>query len=92
MGSGVGAVREAVEALVAQGEKVGAVIVRLYRPFPIEDFVAALPATTRTIAVLDRVKEPGAPGEPLYVDVITALAEQCAALFPGRAPRVLIAR
>jgi pyruvate-ferredoxin/flavodoxin oxidoreductase len=75
MGSGVGATREAVEKLVAAGEKVGLVTVRLYRPFDVEGFVAALPKTTRSIAVLDRTKEPGAVGEPLYQDVVTALSE-----------------
>ncbi len=75
MGSGTGAVRETVKALVATGEKVGAVVVRLYRPFPAADFAAAVPATVRRIAVLDRCKEPGAPAEPLHLDVVTALAE-----------------
>jgi len=76
MGSGVGAAREAVDALVAAGEKVALVAVRLYRPFDADAFVAALPPTTRRIAVLDRCKEPGATGEPLYLDVVTALAER----------------
>ena len=75
MGSGVGALREAVAKLVAAGEKVGLVTVRLYRPFDVEAFVAALPKTRAAIAVLDRTKEPGAIGEPLYQDVVTALAE-----------------
>jgi pyruvate-ferredoxin/flavodoxin oxidoreductase len=75
MGSGVGASGEAVRALVAAGEKVGLLTVRLYRPFDTEAFVAALPKSVRTIAVLDRTKEPGAVGEPLYQDVITALVE-----------------
>jgi pyruvate-ferredoxin/flavodoxin oxidoreductase len=73
MGSGVGAAREAIEALVARGEKVGAVVVRLYRPFDAQRFVAALPASVRALAVLDRTKEPGALGEPLYSDVMVAL-------------------
>jgi pyruvate-ferredoxin/flavodoxin oxidoreductase len=73
MGSGVGAAREAVEALVAQGEKVGMVVVRLYRPFDVPAFLAALPDTVTGIAVLDRTKEPGAPGEPMLQDVVTAL-------------------
>jgi len=76
MGSGVGAAREAVDALVAAGEKVALVAVRLYRPFDADAFVAALPATTRSVVVLDRCKEPGATGEPLYLDVVTALAER----------------
>jgi pyruvate-ferredoxin/flavodoxin oxidoreductase len=75
MGSGVGATREAVQKLQAAGEKVGIVTVRLYRPFDAEAFVAALPKTVRAIAALDRTKEPGALGEPLYQDVVTALAE-----------------
>jgi pyruvate-ferredoxin/flavodoxin oxidoreductase len=73
MGSGVGAAREAVEALIAQGEKVGMVIVRLYRPFDVPAFLAALPETVTGISVLDRTKEPGAPGEPLLQDIVTAL-------------------
>jgi pyruvate-ferredoxin/flavodoxin oxidoreductase len=73
MGSGVGAAREAIAALTAAGERVGAVTVRLYRPFDAAGFVQALPASVRGIAVLDRVKEPGATGEPLYGDVLGAL-------------------
>jgi pyruvate-ferredoxin/flavodoxin oxidoreductase len=79
MGSGVGAARETVDTLNAQGEKVGVVAVRVYRPFSAAAFVASLPGTTKTIAVLDRTKEPGALGEPLYVDVVTGLAEEQAA-------------
>ena len=75
MGSGAEVAHEAVDALVARGERVGLLKVRLFRPFAVEQFIAALPATTRAIAVLDRTKEPGAIGEPLYCDVITALAE-----------------
>jgi pyruvate-ferredoxin/flavodoxin oxidoreductase len=75
MGSGVGASREAVAKLVAAGEKVGLVTVRLYRPFDGQAFIAALPKTVRAIAALDRTKEPGALGEPLYQDVVTALVE-----------------
>jgi pyruvate-ferredoxin/flavodoxin oxidoreductase len=76
MGSGAGAASEAVEALRARGEKVGLLTVRLYRPFSALDFLAALPASTQAIAVLDRTKEPGALGEPLYQDVVTALNER----------------
>ena len=76
MGSGAGAIEEAVEALQARGEKVGLLKVRLYRPFAVDAFVNALPRSVRRIAVLDRTKEPGAIGEPLYQDVVTALAEQ----------------
>ena len=78
MGSGVGAAEEAIERLTADGEKVGLVKVRLYRPFDQAAFLKALPKTVRRIAVLDRTKEPGALGEPLYLDVVTALAEQLA--------------
>jgi pyruvate-ferredoxin/flavodoxin oxidoreductase len=78
MGSGAGAAAEAVAALTAAGEKVGVVTVRLYRPFPAEALAAALPETVRRVAVLDRTKEPGAAGEPLYQDVVTALAERAA--------------
>ena len=79
MGSAAGAAAEAVEALTAGGERVGLVTVRLYRPFPAEALAAALPPTVRRIAVLDRTKEPGATGEPLYQDVVCALAERGAA-------------
>ena len=75
MGSGAGAVEEAIEKLNRQGEKVGLVKVRLYRPFDSSAFVSALPSSVRRIAVLDRTKEPGAIGEPLYQDVVTALFE-----------------
>ena len=79
MGSGVGAVEETVEALNRKGEKVGVVKVRLYRPFSTSGLIGALPATTKSIVVLDRTKEPGAPGEPLYQDVVTTIAEEQAA-------------
>jgi pyruvate-ferredoxin/flavodoxin oxidoreductase len=75
MGSGAEVAQEAVEYLVAKGEKVGLVKVRLYRPFSLGSFMAALPRTTTHIAVLDRTKEPGALGEPLYQDVVTSLRE-----------------
>ena len=75
MGSGTGASGEAVRALVARGEKVGLLTVRLYRPFDARAFVAALPRSVRAIAVLDRTKEPGAVGEPLYQDVIASVVE-----------------
>ena len=76
MGSAAGAAQEAVEALRARGERVGLVTVRLFRPFDGAALAAALPVTARAVAVLDRTKEPGALGEPLYQDVVTALAEQ----------------
>jgi pyruvate-ferredoxin/flavodoxin oxidoreductase len=75
MGSGAEVAHETVDALVAQGEKVGLLKVRLFRPFAVETFVAALPESCTSIAVLDRTKEPGATGEPLYCDVVTALSE-----------------
>ena len=84
MGSGAETAQATVEWLVARGERVGVLKVRLFRPFSVADFVAALPVTTRAVAVLDRTKEPGAPGEPLYLDVVTALAET------GRLPAVLV--
>lgn len=87
MGSGVPTAREAVDAMVAAGEKVAVVAVRLYRPFDAAAFAAALPATTKDVVVLDRTKEPGAVGEPLYQDVVAALAE-CHADGATR-PRVL---
>ncbi len=79
MGSGVGAAEEAVEALQKKGEKIGLLKVRLFRPFDADAFFGALPKTVRSIAVLDRTKEPGALGEPLYMDVITAFSEAVAA-------------
>ncbi len=75
MGSGAEAVEETINYLVAQGEKVGAIKVRLYRPFSVKDFVAAFPKTTKAVSVLDRTKEPGSTGEPLYQDTITAFTE-----------------
>src|SRR5690242_20243183 len=76
MGSGAEVAHETVEALAAAGDKVGVLKVRLFRPFSIPDFIGALPTSVKAIAVLDRTKEPGATGEPLYCDVVTALAEQ----------------
>ncbi|NJC98677.1 MAG: pyruvate:ferredoxin (flavodoxin) oxidoreductase, partial [Anaerolineae bacterium] len=75
MGSGGETVEETVKYLAAKGEKVGAVRVRLYRPFPVEHFLKALPKSVKSIAALDRTKEPGASGEPLYLDVVNALVE-----------------
>ncbi|MBI4606195.1 MAG: pyruvate:ferredoxin (flavodoxin) oxidoreductase, partial [Planctomycetes bacterium] len=83
MGSGAEAVAETVCRLSAAGEKVGVVKVRLFRPFSVNAFVAALPRTVKAIAVLDRTKEPGSVGEPLYQDVVTAISE---ALASGEAP------
>jgi pyruvate-ferredoxin/flavodoxin oxidoreductase len=75
MGSGAETAEETVNYLVAQGEKVGLIKVRLYRPFAADRFLAALPPTARAVAALDRTKEPGSAGEPLYQDVITAISE-----------------
>src|SRR4029453_13946599 len=94
MGRGAGPGPETVEHLAAKGEKVGVVKVRLYRPFASASFLAALPRSTRAIAVLDRTKEPGAPGDPLYLDVMTALGEAPGTgAFPfEREPRVVAGR
>jgi pyruvate-ferredoxin/flavodoxin oxidoreductase len=93
MGSGAEAAQETVEYLANRGEKVGILKVRLYRPFSVEHFISALPLSVKTIAVLDRTKEPGSIGEPLYLDIVTALAETMANHEPLRrftlAPRVV---
>jgi len=83
MGSGAETAQETVEYLVARGEKVGVLKVHLFRPFSIEYFVKALPKTVKSIAVLDRTKEPGATGEPLYQDVLAALTET---MIQGKLP------
>jgi len=75
MGSGAEAVEETVRYLNTQGEKVGVIKVRLYRPFSIKHFIALLPKTLKSLAVLDRTKEPGSVGEPLYLDVVSAISE-----------------
>ena len=79
MGSGAETAQETVEYLTAKGEKVGILKVRLYRPFSVEHFVKALPSSVKKIAVLDRTKESGSTGEPLYLDVVTALSETISA-------------
>jgi pyruvate-ferredoxin/flavodoxin oxidoreductase len=83
MGSGAEAAEELVEHQVEAGEKIGLLKVRLYRPFSIEHFIQALPQTVKSIAVLDRTKEPGGVGEPMYLDVVTAITE---AFTAGTAP------
>jgi len=91
MGAGGITAAETAKVLTAQGEKVGVIQVRLFRPFSVKHLMAALPATVKTIAVLDRTKEPGGAGEPLYQDVITGITEGLAediALFEV-APRVV---
>jgi len=88
MGSGCETAEETINYLVERGEKVGMVKVRLYRPFSLEHFVAALPATTKIVGVLDRTKEPGSLGEPLYLDVMSCVSEHFANI--GKvAPRVI---
>ncbi len=82
MGSGVETVRATAAALNGRGEKLGVLHVRLYRPFAVDDFLAALPASTRAIAVLEQTKEPGALGEPLYLDVVNAIAQARRPHFP----------
>ncbi len=83
MGSGADVVEETVDYLVSKGEKVGVLKVHLFRPFSVEHFIKAIPASVKSIAVLDRTKEPGAIGEPLYEDVRTAIGE---AMGAGRSP------
>ena len=75
MGSGAEVAEEAIEYLVSRGEKVGMIKVRLFRPFSVEHFLKAIPSTVQSIGVLDRTKEPGSVGEPLYQDVVTAIQE-----------------
>ena len=86
MGSGTQAAEEAVDYLLKKGEKVGLISVHLYRPFSAKHFLAALPKSAKRIAVLDRTKEPGAPGEPLYLDVCEVLKGQADApeIYAGR--------
>ncbi|MFA6028429.1 MAG: pyruvate:ferredoxin (flavodoxin) oxidoreductase [Elusimicrobiota bacterium] len=94
MGSGIGPVEEAVDALNAKGEKLGVLKVRLYRPFCAASFLKALPKSVKSIAVLDRTKEPGALGEPLFLDVVTVVQEaQSAGSAPWKAmPRIISGR
>ncbi len=89
MGSGLGAAEETVEHLVARGNKVGLVKVRLFRPFSPARLLAAIPTTATRLAVLDRTKEPGADGEPLYKDVLTALAQAVTQGEREQLPRVV---
>lgn len=83
MGSGIETLEETAKFLNSKGEKIGVVAVRLYRPFSVADFVKVLPSTVKKITVLDRTKEQGSAGEPLYLDVVTAISE---ALADGTAP------
>jgi pyruvate-ferredoxin/flavodoxin oxidoreductase len=89
MCSGAETVEETALHLAQQGEKVGALTVRLYRPFSVADFLKTLPPTVKSISVLDRTKEPGSTGEPLYLDVVTAIAE---GLADGSAPFLTMPR
>ncbi|VVM07228.1 pyruvate-ferredoxin/flavodoxin oxidoreductase [Methylacidimicrobium cyclopophantes] len=89
MGSGAETARETAAVLRRAGEKVGVVQVRLFRPFSTESFLAALPPSCRAIAVLERTKEPGAPGEPLFLDVVASLAEACSEGKLSHLPRVI---
>ena len=87
MGSGVQTALETARHVVRQGEKVGVLAVRLYRPFSVAHFIETLPKSVKAVAVLDRTKEPGAVAEPLYLDVFTALRE-CAGTQGGQFPAV----
>ena len=91
MGSAADTTRETVEYLNKQGEKIGLIQIHLFRPFSARHLLAVLPKTTKAICVLDRTKEPGAPGEPLYVDVVTTFAEAVAAgtLPTAQMPKVI---
>ena len=95
MGSGCDTLHETVDALVKEGKKVGLVKVHLYRPFSMKDFVGAFPATTKVVTVLDRVKEPGAIGDPLYLDVVAAFRQAKqggVSQFPNCPPVVVAGR
>ncbi|MBI3129056.1 MAG: pyruvate:ferredoxin (flavodoxin) oxidoreductase [Candidatus Tectomicrobia bacterium] len=88
MGSGAETVHETVDHLLAQGEKVGVLKVRLFRPFDVRRFMEALPPTVRSVAVLDRTKEPGSGGEPLYLDAVNALEEARQGGWSFESPRL----
>jgi len=91
MGSGAETAEETVDYLLSKGEKVGLIKVRLFRPFSVKDFIGAIPKTVKEIAVLDRTKEPGSIGEPLYQDVITALNENMTESKPlfSKMPKII---
>jgi len=89
MGSGVETARETIDVLNARGARLGVVQVHLFRPFSVDHLLAAIPATVSAIAVLDRTKEPGAAGEPLYQDVVTAFAEGVASCRRATMPRIV---
>lgn len=94
MGSGAEAAQETIDYLMSQDEKIGLVKVRLYRPFDVEQFLNSLPVTTKQIAALDRTKEPGSAGEPLYLDVVAAVSEAfTSGHFPLQSfPRIISGR
>ena len=85
MGSGAETCVQGVDHLLAQGEKVGVVQIRLYRPWPVDAVLAAIPTSARVVAVLDRTKEPGSSGEPLFLDIVSTLGE---AYYSGRRSRM----
>src|SRR5207237_1586457 len=89
MGSGAETVQATAEYLLARGEKVGIVKVRLFRPFSMKDFLHGLPSTVKVIATLDRTKEPGSIGEPLYLDVSTAVKEGWDTSNRNALPRII---
>ncbi len=89
MGSGAQTVQETIDALNAQGRKLGVITVRLFRPFSTEHLIAALPKSCKRIAVLDRTKEPGSAGEPLYQDILTSLAEALGSGTIAAMPKVV---
>jgi pyruvate-ferredoxin/flavodoxin oxidoreductase len=92
MGSGAEAAHETADWLNSHGEKVGVLRVRLYRPFAIEAFMQALPSSVEKLCVLDRTKEPGAPGDPLYLDVVTALHETATTNGSRPQPQIVAGR
>jgi pyruvate-ferredoxin/flavodoxin oxidoreductase len=92
MGSGAETVAATAEHLISQGKKVGLLIVRLYRPFDMKAMVNAMPATVQRITVLDRTKEPGAPGEPLYLDVRAAVGEAVESSIVNLQPMIISGR
>ncbi|HEV2582518.1 MAG TPA: pyruvate:ferredoxin (flavodoxin) oxidoreductase, partial [Ktedonobacteraceae bacterium] len=89
MGSGAETVQATVEYLAARGEKVGVLKTRLFRPFSVEHCLQALPSTVKVIAVLDRTKEPGSAGEPLYLDVTAAISEGWRTMHPQTYPQII---
>ncbi|WP_373236148.1 pyruvate:ferredoxin (flavodoxin) oxidoreductase [Cohaesibacter celericrescens] len=89
MGSGIEIVQQTVEEMLARGKKVGLLVIRLYRPFSVKHMLAVLPTSVKKIAVLDRNKEPGATGEPLYLDIIASMAQAVAQGEWATMPRIV---